>query len=1768
MSLKLRGLTFSFAIILAVFGFLFFVSGASAVNVNQTGTYVSDVKNTGVATWGQMTWSFTNAAGSTAIKVRTCNISDCSDGTPWASCTTSYALGDTPVADISGNDCVTDGDSYIQYQVAFNENYDDTVSGSLITLDSVVINYTQYTSGASTLTSSKYSASTGNVMGGIQWTENAALPTGTQVGLYLRTAATEVGLTGDFNIIATSTPSVDWGTITGCSKTTGVVTCDATAIPSAMKVGGDDDFYQYMVILDSTGANTPTVSQVKVTYVVNAAPTFNTNYGSAGTGLAATSTDGLIYFSFSLLDEDTTTGNYSGYVTSTVYYTINNGSSWVPITSGLSGGFTTATQHIVNQSTHTNTVEYNWNPKQSGLDDSYYASSLFKFKVEVYDGELANNSASAISSGMVLDTNPPTTGSPALIIKATSTPVSITVSGSDDAGAPSYMRLAANNATLNGVSWEAYSTAKNDLSVSAGDTVYLQVKDGYTNTSTIDSLEPIPAVTSLMVQDTSNTAVSEYREFLAWREAAVDEVGAGFQEYRVMRSTDSGSTYSILTTIGTRTTNYYTDEAVSNGSTYYYKVAVVDTNGSVSYFSSAVCGTANGTQDCNEGGGGTSADKPTINEDPDLPADTGSGTFDAININSTSATITWETSDTFGSDSLVQYTKTPGAFSTASSTGISTQKNSTAQGLGPHSVTLYELDPGTVYYVQIRSTNTAVDPPVSDWYKYDVNGFYFITAAGPAIDSAPTVTATTTGALVEWTTTNKSSDSYVYYSENSSMTNSLRLGSSSQTTSHSVQIPDLDLNTTYYYYVVSTDNEANSDTYDNGGSPYPSFTTANDTTKPVITVSPSVTSTTNSATIVWTTDELSYSQVFYATDAVYTPGIYSDQTTKTSVLTRNHAVALSSLVPGTTYHYKVRSEDGSTNANYATSTDATFSLTGNPPVISSVATSSVTTSGATVTWTTDKASDSVVEYITSSGGDYTNAPSQGKAESTTSHSVTLTGLTAGTTYYFRVKSTDSDGNTGTGAGSNFTTNSGPTITFTKATDETVTQTTATITWTTDLSADSKVIYSTSDTLSNPITVASTTLDTTHQIIVNGLTLNSTYYYYLQSTDSEGNTATDNNSGTYYPLSTSADTTPPTIDDYSVITSTSTATITWTTNELSTSQVIYDTTSNYSTDASLDSGPAEDTTYTIEHSVVLTGLTHSTEYSFSMISNDISSNPVQSSVLTFTTIPATTASCPACPPCRSGGGSVTACSRPDKTAPIISGMRVSNIVSDGAKVIWKTNEMASALVRFGRDYNLESAYEGIRGDNSSFNTDHVVKLVNLLPNMEYFYQAIATDKSSNVAKSEVFKFKTESTSQDLIDKAKEGLDDILDIEKQIDEQGVEEANSLLQLGITKINDIINKFSNVLSVDVLENSVKDSLANIEALIPAPVIQGSPEVIVDQNKVTVNWRTNKEANSMILFVPEGDYDPTLSNPYIYQTGNSGLLTTSHSITIPNLLADTTYQYQIVSKSQVGPEATLSNLSFATAQEIPEVTYAQIEEITDFSATIVWATNLPTDSLVKYVPFDETESIYVEERSQVQGKAELVKNHLVTIANLDPGTTYELTLQGKDENGTAYEYDMGELNTSRDIRAPLITGIKTESSVFPNQKDRIQSVVTWNTDEESTTQIAYLESGSEDLTEENILAALEEQKNFIGEGDFQPGTSSIKMTKLDPELTNTHITVITKFKPATVYKFRAISVDPSGNISISPTFVTLTPQQKETVLEMIIKTFEDRFSWMKQLQ
>jgi hypothetical protein len=190
-----------------------------------------------------------------------------------------------------------------------------------------------------------------------------------------------------------------------------------------------------------------------------------------------------------------------------------------------------------------------------------------------------------------------------------------------------------------------------------------------------------------------------------------------------------------------------------------------------------------------------------------------------------------------------------------------------------------------------------------------------------------------------------------------------------------------------------------------------------DTTPPSITGVTASNVTTSSAVVNWATNEPADTQVEYG----LTPS-YGQATQLDSSLVTTHFASLAGLTASTTYHYRVRSRDGS--GNLATSGDGVIVTSAAPdttaPSISSVAVSNVTATTAVASWSTNEPADSQVEYgLTTSYGSTTTL----NTSLVTAHAASLAGLTANTTYHYRVRSKDAAGNLAVSSDGTFATTS-------------------------------------------------------------------------------------------------------------------------------------------------------------------------------------------------------------------------------------------------------------------------------------------------------------------------------------------------------------------------------------------------------------------------------------------------------------------------------------------------------------------------------------------------------------------------------------------------------------------------------------------------------------------------------------------------------------------------------------------------------------------------
>lgn len=197
----------------------------------------------------------------------------------------------------------------------------------------------------------------------------------------------------------------------------------------------------------------------------------------------------------------------------------------------------------------------------------------------------------------------------------------------------------------------------------------------------------------------------------------------------------------------------------------------------------------------------------------------------------------------------------------------------------------------------------------------------------------------------------------------------------------------------------------------------------------------------------------------------------------------------------------------------------------------------------------------------------------------------------------------------------------------------------------------------------------------------------------------------------------ADVTAPVLSSIGVSNiSTTSASISWLTNESAKSKVYFGTTTpvNLAT-ASTVVNNALVTNRTLN----LTGLTPSTTYYFVVESKDAALNTSTSTTLSFVTAAVPVA---------------------DTTAPVISSIGVANISSTTAMVSWMTNESATSKIYYATStpVNLSTA---LSVSNVSLLTNHILNLGGLTASTTYYYVLESKDAANNTATTSTQSFVT-------------------------------------------------------------------------------------------------------------------------------------------------------------------------------------------------------------------------------------------------------------------------------------------------------------------------------------------------------------------------------------------------------------------------------------------
>ena len=831
-----------------------------------------------------------------------------------------------------------------------------------------------------------------------------------------------------------------------------------------------------------------------------------------------------------------------------------------------------------------------------------------------------------------------------------------------------------------------------------------------------------------------------------------------------------------------------------------------------------------------------------------------------------------------------------------------------------------------------------------------------------------------------------------------------------------------------------------------------------------------------------------------------------------------------------------------------------------PARISGPIASGVTDSRASIAYETNEPATTLIQYglnesFSSTFKDTLNF--------VTNHHTPLTGLTAATTYFYRVSATDRSGNQMAFSSVNrFRTRNTPDTTppaFTKGPSVlSTTDNSAALEWVTNEPASYRLKTVESGSADTTVATAGDLIPL-RSVTLNSLKANTLYFYFLTATDGSDNSGQERSGE--FKTKTTPDTTPPALIGFVNVVSRdfNRFTVAWKTNEASDSQgeVSISRTGQTLSDPTTVNRQA----LTADHTAVFAGLEAETRYFFKVRSRDAAGNEFVSIV-----------------------DSLRTRATPDETPPAISGI-IANAELNQALILWNTNsELSDSRVVYGTDstsvaqgnLNVATVVE-----NAEAVRDHQVTLAGLNEGTRYFYRVQSTDASGNRSVLQPSRPKvitTKAAGDVLAPKITEVDDDPSITGATITWRTDEPSNSVVlfddlsatlpsvpannkeesQLVIFHVVNLTGLSPNtpyrfrVQSTDQAGNKATSPSAGAPKTFKtdtnvqdtqAPLITEGPFIGYSSDiSAIIKWITDEEADERVYFRVAGAEDD-----YDQRSGVSDLRT-EHQVTVDGLVRGTAYEFVIASKdgsnnevtdpkgafiirNKVAGGFTITNTSQApigrfTTRQSPDTQAPTILNgpiITSSNATAVtiqWVTDEMSTSAVNFGTGGATD--------QQTENGSLVTSHSLSVTNLTPSTVYSFIVGSTDPNNngpTTSPLSVTQTLSQPDITPPTISAV-SQTSVFVNASDGSSATITWTTNEAASSTVEF-----------GTTASLGETKTVSG--------NSL-----------THSVTLTRLTPAATYHYRVVSTDASGN---GPTIGSTISFAAENLVDTDSPTFSD---------
>ncbi len=314
------------------------------------------------------------------------------------------------------------------------------------------------------------------------------------------------------------------------------------------------------------------------------------------------------------------------------------------------------------------------------------------------------------------------------------------------------------------------------------------------------------------------------------------------------------------------------------------------------------------------------------------------------------------------------------------------------------------------------------------------------------------------------------------------------------------------------------------------------------------------------------------------------------------------------------------------------------------------------------------------------------------------------------------------------------------------------------------------------------------------------------------------------------------------------------------------------------------------------------------------------------------------------------------------------------------------------------------------------------------------------------------------------------------------------------------------------------------------PAPSISAVEATDTGLSSTLITFTVKNAVKAKILYGKTANYGGS-------QEVTTSTLESTYSIKLEDLDDDSEYHYKLVLLDTENAEYEFEDHVFQTLPR-PRISNVQIEEIKGAAQPAVlvsWESNTGISSIINYYPIDNAK----ETLNQVN--IELIKGeHQMLLKNLKAETQYQMYIKGVDKIGNEAVSSLTTFTTATDTRPPVIYNLKISTATQGEGAEaQAQLLISFDTDEESTTQIEFGEGSQETYSHR---------------------------TQLDTDLTLHHFTIVPNLSPAKVYHLRALTKDKAGNETASIDKVMVTGRATDNALDLVINNLFEIFGFLRK--